>query len=160
MKYSDANHIFRRIRDYILDHHSGVKVKRIGSLARESPTIGDLDFLIVSDDPDVLKSIKIPHSDVLEDGDMRKKLYLRKYKVKIDLFRTDKRSYPFALLHFIGNKDFNIRVRAHAKRKGYKLNQYGLFDLKAEKYVKGLSSERKILEFLGVTYKEPKDRIK
>lgn len=156
MKYKDANHIFKKIKSIIKEKYH-LKVKKIGSLAREKPEVGDIDFLIVSDDPDALTKIHLPHSDVLEDGEMRKKVYLRKYKVKIDLFRTDKRSYPFALLHFIGGKDFNIRVRAQAKRKGYKLNQYGLYNLKEKKFIK-CKSDRDILKFLNVTYLEPKDR--
>ncbi|VVB70862.1 DNA polymerase beta thumb [uncultured archaeon] len=77
--------------------------------------------------------------------------------VHVDLFLTDTSSLPFALLHHTGDKNYNIIVRNKAKHLGYKLNQYGLFK-GDEKIKKKFKSERQVIEFIGLTYKSPKDR--
>lgn len=46
---------------------------------------------------------------------------------KIDIFFTKPSEYMFALLYATGSGNFNIRMRAQAKRSGYMLNQKGLF---------------------------------
>jgi DNA polymerase/3'-5' exonuclease PolX len=44
-------------------------------------------------------------------------------------------------------------VRAHAKQQGYKLNEFGLYDLrKAGARVQGLDSEEKIMAHIGMKY--------
>lgn len=78
----------------------------------------------------------------------------------IDLFHVAPGELPFALFHYTGNKAFNIRTRAHAKRQGMLLNQYGLFKITGKKLipVNGLTCERDIFDYLGITYRLPKDR--
>ena len=78
-----------------------------------------------------------------------------------DLFLTTEENKPYALFHFTGSKSFNIRTRALAKRKGWLLNQYGLFDTTTEQRVRGSSAirtERDLAKFLGVTYRSPRGR--
>ena len=45
--------------------------------------------------------------------------------------------------------------------KGYKLNQFGIFDIKTNKPIKHkFKSEKDIFKFLGLKFIEPTDRIK
>jgi DNA polymerase (family 10) len=86
-------------------------------------------------------------------------IYFREKNIKIDIFYTTKDALPYALLHYTGSKNFNIRVRSHAKSLGYKLNQYGLFDVKTgNQIIISKASEKTILKKLGITYKEPHER--
>jgi DNA polymerase/3'-5' exonuclease PolX len=83
--------------------------------------------------------------------------------VKIDVFCiSNPAAEPYAMLHHTGSREFNMRVRAVAKTRGYKLNQYGLFYAdgknKDKPIDKRLTTEREVLEFLGVTWLEPRDR--
>lgn len=81
--------------------------------------------------------------------------------VRVDLFVAIGEALPFALYHHTGSKNYNIRTRALAKRKGWLLNQYGLFDRKTGKRLPGTSdfrTEKDITDFLGVTYRGPTDR--
>ena len=77
----------------------------------------------------------------------------------LDLFLVSEESLPFALFHYTGSKIFNIRTRAHVKRMGMLLNQYGLFDATTGKKVKsGIKTERDLFKYINVTYKSPKQR--
>jgi DNA polymerase/3'-5' exonuclease PolX len=68
---------------------------------------------------------------------------------------------PFALFHYSGPATYNIRTRALAKRHGWLLNQYGLFSIATGRRVPGsanIRTERDLAEFLGVTFRHPRDR--
>lgn len=76
--------------------------------------------------------------------------------VEVDLYLTSKKSKHAAILYSTGSMTFNIIMRAKAKSKGYKLNQYGLFD-KNDSEVP-TKSESDIFKKLGMEYKEPPQR--
>jgi DNA polymerase (family 10) len=154
MLYADALKIFNKIQPYIAKKFK-CRVKMIGSLRRKKPIVRDIDFLIVSKNPKILQEIELPNSIIKESGDFRKKIYLNKYGLKIDLFYTNPDCLAFAMLHHTGSRQFNIRTRFHAKKHGFKLNQYGLYKGK-KRY--GFKTEREILNFLGITYKTPMQR--
>jgi len=77
----------------------------------------------------------------------------------VDLFLATEDERPFAMFHYTGSARYNIRVRAHAKRLGYVLNQYGIYNAATGAAVaKNIRTERELLRFLGVTYKPPAQR--
>ena len=134
----------------------------VGSGRRGAEYSRDIDFLTsVRLDTVIaqLKNSKITILGQLNTGEKRRSLVVKTpwgVIIKIDIFHADVANWPFALLHHTGPKDFNIRTRAHAKRLGYKLSQYGLF--KGNRRISGLKSERDILKKIGVTYKTPAKR--
>lgn len=135
----------------------------VGSGRRGVEYSRDIDFLTtvkldtVGNKLASLQSIKVIGQ--LNRGERRRSwiISMGKHIIKIDVFTTTKANYPFALLHFTGSKDFTIRVRAQAKRLGYKLSQYGLFDANGRR-ISGLKSERAILKKINITYKQPSER--
>ena len=74
----------------------------------------------------------------------------------LDIVATNPLSYPFAMLYFTGSRKHNIILRINAKRRGLKLNEYGLF--KDGVAMKDIASERDIFTAIGVPYKEPSER--
>ena len=82
---------------------------------------------------------------------------------RVDFLYTSPAEYPFATLYFTGSKIFNTVMRNHAQSLGYTLNEHGLSYV--EKGTKGkpvdaiFKDESDIFTFLGMKYKEPKDRI-
>lgn len=74
----------------------------------------------------------------------------------IDIIFTTPRAYPFALLYFTGSKRFNIIMRLNAKKKGFKLNEYGLWD--GMNLVPNIKTERDIFKAIGKPYVMPEDR--
>jgi len=76
----------------------------------------------------------------------------------IDLLITDYYEYPFALLYFTGNKEFNESLRSYARSKGYTLNQEGIQSVRENGgYIYGFSSEKQIFHFLGIQYVKPRN---
>ncbi len=76
----------------------------------------------------------------------------------IDIIFVPMESLPTAISYFVGSKIFNMKMRETAKRKGYKLNEYGLYDEYGEQIK--LKSERELFDKLGIEYLEPEERDK
>jgi len=111
-------------------------VKRVavcGSLRRGCETIGDLDFLCESDDgPAVVKAFTtFPQvRRVLAAGETKGSvIVLRRDSVEMqaDCRVVPAESFGAALQYFTGSKEHNVRLRELAGKKGWKLNEWGLF---------------------------------
>ena len=78
----------------------------------------------------------------------------------VDFFFAAPAERPFALLHHTGPWKYNVRLRTHAKTRGWKLNQYGLWDKRGRRVrgSVGLRSEKSVVRLLGATYYPPSRR--
>jgi len=136
------------------------EVKRIavaGSLRRQKETVRDIDILVVSDEPKKimaefsgLKAVK----EVLAEGETKASIRTRD-DVQVDCRVVEQRSFGAALLYFTGSKNFNIKLRQAAIRKGLKLNEYGIF--RKGKFIAG-RTEEEMFKVLGMPYVEPELR--
>ncbi len=100
-----------------------------GSIRRRKETVGDGDILIVSDKPRPVMDyfVNMPEVDhILAHGETKSSVKL-KNGLEIDLRVVRPESYGAALAYFTGSKDHNIQMREMAIKKGWKLNEYGLF---------------------------------
>ena len=65
------------------------------------------------------------------------------------------------MLYFTGSGEFNLNMRAFAKKKGYTINEYGIYKLvngkKGDKV--DIQSEEDIFKILDLEYVEPHNRI-
>jgi DNA polymerase (family 10) len=148
----------------------------VGSVRRQVPIVKDLDLLAVLPAEykgrleTVLEGAKLRGSGLVEivdtyaNGSRRHSCIVRRVGTKksymVDIFLTTENELPYALFHYTGDSTYNIRTRALAKKKGYTLNQYGLFDADGKR-VKGTSAikdEQGLAEFLGVSYRTPVER--
>jgi DNA polymerase (family 10) len=75
--------------------------------------------------------------------------------IAADLRVVNEKSFGAALQYFTGNKDHNIKLRKIAIKKGYKLNEYGLF--KGKRQIAG-HDEKEIYEKLGMDWIPPEIR--
>mgnify|MGYP000713561241 CR=1 FL=1 len=141
-----------------LEQLAGVeKFAYAGSLRRCRETVRDIDILVVSRDPaGVIGSfVKLePVADILAKGTTKSAVRTRE-GIQVDCRVVEKKSFGAALLYFTGSKNFNIRLRQMAIKKGLKINEYGVF--KGEKLVAG-KSEEEIFRLLGMQYVEPELR--
>lgn len=136
------------------------KVQRCGvagSYRREKETVGDIDILLVTTDPesvsDAIVALPIVR-DIVAKGEKKISFDLHNgLRVDVRLVKNDQ--WGAALMYFTGSKEHNISVRKVAIRNGWKLNEYGLFD--GEKVVAS-KEEEDIYEALGLRYYEPKER--
>jgi DNA polymerase/3'-5' exonuclease PolX len=168
-----------------LSFGAGVRctVEAVGSIRRAAPYSRDLDFLVLvpprlASHKEILASAQLrPHrsGDRLEfmetyaQGTKRRGLVVRYTEktgarplyCRMDLFLASSEAKAYALMHHTGGRDYNISIRAHAKRLGWRLNQYGLFDRATGHRVAGtagIRTERALAQFLGVRYRPPRDR--
>lgn len=149
-----------------IEKYDGVKRADIaGSARRKKETIGDLDILAVTErDGKIVEGLmnfftsmpEVVH--VYSKGDTRSSVRLSS-GMDVDLRILDKGSYGAGIMYFTGSKDHNIELRKIAIKKGWKLNEYGLFDMKGgkEKAIAG-EAEEEIYEKLGLRYVPPELR--
>jgi DNA polymerase (family 10) len=133
----------------------GIDVGMAGSLRRGKSTVGDLDLL--STDRRATDALRgCPGvAQVLESGPKRTSVKLDD-GVQVDLRIFSVEEYGAALVYFTGSKDHNIALRNMAIEKGWKLNEYGLFD-RAGKRLAG-KTEQEIYQKLGLDYIPPELR--
>jgi len=72
------------------------------------------------------------------------KLKGSKYNRRIDMRFISFNSYVSALLYFTGSGNLNQKMRIHAMKKGYKLNEYGLFKLEFNKKTNKMEKTERI----------------
>lgn len=133
------------------------KISAAGSLRRQKETVRDIDILVVSSKPKNVMSafVKLkPVKDILAEG--QTKASVRTFDdVQVDCRVMDEKSFGAALLYFTGSKNFNIKIRQLAIKKGLKVNEYGVF--RKDKFIAG-RSEEEIFKVLGMPYIEPEMR--
>ncbi len=151
--------IANKIKKRLLRLRGTMKVEIAGSVRRKKDLVRDIDLLAVSKNPKFLidyfckiKEVK----KVLAKGGTKAAILLNN-NLEVDIRVIDEKAWGAAQLYFIGSKEYNIRLRNIAIRKGYKLNEYGLFDRKTGKYVVG-KNEKEVLKKLGVKYIKPENR--
>jgi DNA polymerase/3'-5' exonuclease PolX len=81
----------------------------------------------------------------------------KKLRFRSDFFLAAPASRPYALLHHTGPWEYNVRLRAHAKRRGLLLNQYGIW--RGRRRAGPVArTERGVVRSLGATYYPPAKR--
>ena len=149
----------QRYLQYLKEFKKIDSIHLAGSLRRMKETIGDIDILASSKHPDDVMAyfVKYPYVDrVLAQGPTKSSVLLHD-TIQVDLRVVEKKHYGAALLYFTGSKEHNVSLRGLAIRKGYKLNEYGLFTKKTNKYIAG-KTEEEIYKTLGLSYIEPEMR--
>ena len=133
------------------------EISLAGSLRRQKETVRDIDILVISNKPKRIMEefTKIPSvKDTLAGGQTKSSVRTQD-DVQVDCRVVQERSFGAALLYFTGSKNFNIKLRQIAIKKGMKINEYGIF--KKEKYLAG-RTEKEIFKILGMDYIEPELR--
>ena len=153
MLLPEAEGRFEALRAYF--RGLGISVVLAGSLRRGSGTVGDLDVL--STDPGALDALAgCPGvEEVLEKGERMVRARLEG-GVQVDLRRFSEEELGAAEVYFTGSKAHNIALRTLASGKGWKLNEYGLFDGAGARLAG--ASEEEVYEKLGLAPVPPELR--
>jgi len=133
------------------------RVSTCGSIRRMKETIGDVDFLVVSQKAERVMDFFTNLSGILKIwGKGKTKSSIRmKEGFDIDVRVVPKKSYGAALQYFTGSKEHNIVLRRIAINKGLKLSEYGLFN--KSKMIAG-EKEEDVYQKLGLIWIEPELR--
>lgn len=132
-------------------------ISEAGSCRRRKETVGDLDILVTSSEPDEVMDALADHelvSKVLARGDTKQRVRLNS-GLELDLRVVPEESYGAALLYFTGSKEHNIVLRRRSQDRGLKLNEYGLF--KKDKLVSG-KTEEEVYKSLDLPWIPPEIR--
>jgi DNA polymerase (family 10) len=147
----------REIEDRLKSLPEVRKAMAAGSVRRMKETIGDADFLVLSDEPKKVMDyfVSMPEvMDIIEKGSTKSSVKL-KTGINTDIRILPEESFGAALQYFTGNKDHNIVLRKIAQQKGWKLNEYGIFH--EEKQIAG-ATEEEVYEKLGLKWMPPELR--
>jgi len=127
------------------------KVDYCGSIRRMKETIGDVDFLVISETPSKVMDFFVSLPGIIKiwgKGSTKASVRMRG-GFDMDIRVIPKRSYGAALQYFTGSKDHNIVLRKIAMDKGLKLSEYGLF--RGSRMIAGVTEEE-IYEKLGMDW--------
>ncbi len=122
------------------------RVDIVGSARRKKETIGDADILAISENPKPVMDyfVNMPGvNHIFAYGETKSAIRL-KNGLEVDLRVVPKESYGAAMQYFIGSKDHNVALRRIAIKKGYKLNEYGLFKVAEQRGLKRGLTQKEI----------------
>lgn len=170
-----------KIYDYLQDithkYDNSMFITICGSYRRGLPIMSDIDIMlssinIITTDDDMTltldKYVKHLHQigflidDITDKNIKTKYMGFGRLNDKTPIRRIDIRlisviSYFPALVYFTGSYYFNQEMRIQAKRLGYKLNEYGLYDNRTNEMIPILS-EQDLFTILEMKYLSPDER--
>lgn len=132
-----AQDILRQLRKC----QSITQLEVAGSYRRGRETVGDLDILAVSAQPDEAMDAFAAlegREATLARGDTRMAIRMAR-GLQVDLRVVPAESFGAALQYFTGSKAHNVILRGMAKDRGLKINEYGVY--RGEERIAGASEE-------------------
>lgn len=155
---SDATRAVAAIVEWLREQSPGIDIEAVGSLRRGAETCGDVDLLAVGAPPEVLKTFtQYPLVDrVLGEGATKASVRLQG-GLQADLRLVAAHEKGAAQQYFTGSKAHNIVLRDRALERGWRLNEYGLFQASDEARIAG-DTEESIYEALGMDWVPPELR--
>ena len=107
-----------------------VRAEIAGSLRRARETIGDLDILVATPDPEAMCQTfaRLPQvADVIAQGATKTSIRVRS-GMQVDLRAVKPESFGAAWQYFTGAQAHNVQLRGRSERMGkLKINEYGVF---------------------------------
>ncbi|MDF0681697.1 MAG: helix-hairpin-helix domain-containing protein [Candidatus Nitrosocosmicus sp.] len=155
----DIYPLVKQIEKYLTNLENVSIVTAVGSFRRMRETVGDIDFLVVSDNPDkVINSFVNMHEvkEIISKGSTKAFIKLNN-GLDSDLLVVPKESYGAALQYFTGSKEHGIALRRIAQSNALRLNEWGLFDNKSDQKISG-ESEEQLYNKLGLEWIPPELR--
>ncbi len=133
------------------------KAVAAGSLRRMKETIGDIDYIVIADDPERVMEffIKMPEVDEVVARGPSKAFVRLAGGIDADLLVVPEESWGSALQYFTGSKEHSVETRKIAIAKGLRLNEWGVF--KGERRVAG-ATEEEVYRSLGLQWIPPEMR--
>lgn len=156
-KLATAAQYAEPLRAFLQAIRGVAQVTVAGSFRRMRETVGDLDILVTTAEPDAVMQHFTAYdevAEVLSAGSTRGSVVL-KCGLQVDLRVVSETSYGAALHYFTGSKAHNIAIRRIAQKLGLKVNEYGVF--RGEARIAG-ETEESVYRAVGLPYIEPELR--
>jgi DNA polymerase (family 10) len=158
MLLDDATDLGDRVLSFVRSHPATERAEVGGSLRRMKETIGDIDIVAASTDPDSLADdfAEAPFAEeVLAHGP--KKVFILSGGTEVDLRIVDPEAYGTLLHHFTGGQAHNISLRERAVKMGINISEYGLAEIGTGDY-KPVATEEDLYSRLDLAYIPPELR--
>ena len=132
-------------------------VEVCGSIRRRKEVVKDIDILAAGGDSGAisLAFTTMPGIEEIYLTGATKTSCRLISGVDADLRVVGVEEFPCALIYFTGSKEHNVRLRGIAKKKGFKLNEYGLFE--GDRSIP-VTSEEDVYRHLDLEYIPPEIR--
>lgn len=139
-----------------------IKADLAGSLRRRKETVGDIDIIVCAERKDWKRVIdKVWELNTagtkLASGETKISFLLKRSHAQVDIRLVHEHEYGAALLYFTGSKEHTVKLRTWAKARGWKLNEYGLFNAKTNERLAG-RTEEEIYEWFDLQFIPPELR--
>jgi DNA polymerase (family X) len=129
------------------------RIEIAGSIRRKEKNPVDIDIVLIPKNRIELEEALKQKGKFIQGGE--KKSRWRIEGINVELYYTNEEEWGAALLAYSSKFGAGIGLRMIAKRKGFKLNQYGLF--KKGNKIAG-KTEQEIYHALGREWKSPERR--
>ena len=143
-----------------LSNIKGVKnAIAVGSFRRMKETLGDIDYLVVSDAPEVIMDYfaSMPEVDQVVGKGPSKTFVKLNNGMDADLLVVPEESFGSALQYFTGSKEHDVALRKIAISKGLRLNEWGVYDDNNNRLIAS-SKEEEVYDILGLDWIPPEMR--
>lgn len=159
----------RAVAEPILEGLRGLsqveRAEAAGSLRRLRETVGDLDFIVASADPQPVMDWFVEQDAVQEvtaHGATKSSVRFES-GLQADLRVVPADQFAFALHHFTGSKEHNVALRQRALARGYSLSEWGLSQKGEEgdtptEIPDSITTEKELFQFLGLAEIPPELR--
>jgi DNA polymerase (family X) len=155
--WAEADAFVQSLLEHLKDCPGIERIAPAGSYRRGRETIGDIDVLVVSNNPAAAMD-RLAAFDgvaaVLARGDTKMSIRLGN-GLQVDLRVVAAESFGAALQYFTGSKDHNVVLRGMAKERGLKINEYGVY--RGDQCVAG-RTEEEVYAALGLPCFPPEIR--
>ena len=163
IRWSEADEIVERLRAYMGSCDAVGQLEFAGSYRRRKETVGDLDLLVTSNESESVMDYFAEFDEitsVIVRGETKMSVRLDA-EFQVDLRVVPDESFGAALQYFTGSKEHNVEVRARAKQKKLRVNEWGVYKVKKDgeigKKVAG-ASEEEVYSQLGLPVFPPETR--
>lgn len=173
----EIDKIYDHLQDITHQYDNSMFITICGSYRRGLTTMSDVDIMLTSLDivtnddltdnildkyVNHLHQIEFLIDDITDKNIKTKYMGFGRLNNKLPIRRVDIRLIPMisyfpALVYFTGSYYFNQEMRIQAKRLGYKLNEYGLYDNRTNEMIPILS-EQDLFAILEMKYLSPNER--
>jgi len=158
----DARAVVERILPALQALPDVERAEAAGSFRRGMETVGDLDFIVASSNPVPIMEWFVGMEGITEvtaHGETKSSIRLEG-GMQADLRVVPTEQFYFALHHFTGSKDHNVRMRQKALSMGLSLSEWGLRPEEEKNATRKTgpvcaSSEEDVFKALGLSYVPP-----
>ncbi|HEX7017623.1 MAG TPA: hypothetical protein VF209_01815 [Patescibacteria group bacterium] len=159
--YNEALQVANRLKEELITCEDIEKVEVLGSLRRQTETVGDIDLGIAIKDigrvKECVKQLKSVKRIIVAGDQLLRIQTLDNWQVDIKISALDE--WGSFLQHFTGSKEHNIKLREYALRQGYSLSEHGIKMKSDQDRIKKFKTEEEFYTFLGLKWIPPEKRI-